>query len=262
MNRLKAITAAILTGALLLTGCGADKEPDPSPPPGPASPQTEWKRPELTAPIETALIALKNMNEMGKARDFVAAAKEFATFREHWEVIRVPLRDEDPKLEQHIEDGAIELDVEFKKPTEQIRVYELDEETVKLGRLLTDAAELLGTPIREELVQKDPTEEIPYNQEQRIEIELVDHKFVPDRIELDQHTKVTFVLINRGAEVHEFAIGYYALEVEEILPGQTKELTFTTIDAGEFEIACHYPGHYEVGMFGTLVVKPAELKQQ
>ncbi|MFZ5822834.1 MAG: cupredoxin domain-containing protein [Bacillota bacterium] len=260
MHRFRYVVAAALLGILILAGCGPAKTPTKPPAQGTNTP-SKPQRPELTAPFESALIALKAMNAAGRTKDFVTAETEFRKFREHWAEIRVKLRDEDPKLEQHIEDGAVELDVEFKKPTDEIRVYELDEETVKLGRLLSKGAELLGVPIREELVQRDPQEEIPYNKEKRIEVSLVDHAFQPKGIEVDQHTKVTFVLTNRGRDIHEFAIGYYALEVEDILPGETKELTFVTIDAGEFEIACHYPGHYEVGMHGTLKVKPAKLKK-
>lgn len=258
MMRSKGVVAVALLGIMLLTGCGPAQE-ETKPPAQPTTPAKQVQRPEMTPDFEGALVALKGMNEAGKVKDFVKAETEFRKYRDHWAKIRTPLRDEDPKLEQHIEDGSTELDHEFTKPEAEIRVYELDEETVKLGRLLSQAAELLGVPIREELVQKDPTMELPYNTEKRIEITLSDHKFQPNIIEVDQHTKVTFVLTNRGAEVHEFAIGYYALEVEEIKAGETKELTFVTIDAGEFEIACHYPGHYEVGMVGTLKVKPAKL---
>lgn len=254
----RAVAAALL-GALLL-GCGPVKR-EAKPPAPPSAETKKVQHPEWTPDFEAALIALKGMNEAGRAKDFAKARQAFTTFREHWAKISPRLREADPRLAQHIEDGAVELDHEFTKPTEAIRVYELDEETVKLGRLLSQAAEYLGVPIRAELVQKDPTQEIPYNQEKRIEISLADHRFEPANIELEQHTRVTFVLTNRGKEVHEFSIGYYGIEVEEIKPGETKELTFVTVDAGEFETACHYPGHYEVGMHGKLTVKPAELKK-
>jgi len=253
------LLALALTGVMLMAGCGPAAKPPTTPT---TDPVVEAKRPELTPPFEAALTALKAMNASAKTRDWVATKTEFTKFRAEWETIRKVLREEDPRLEQHIEDGAVELDHEFTKPPLEIRVYEFDEETVKLGRLLSDAAELLGTPIREDLVQRDPTEEIPYNQEKRIEVSLVDHRIEPAVIELEQHTKVTFVVTNRGRDIHEFMVGYYALEVEDLKPGETKELTFVTIDAGEFETACHYPGHYEVGMFGKMIVKPADLKKQ
>ncbi len=259
-HRYTAALALVLVATLLFAGCGQTPEKPPTTPAAeqPAPP----KRPELTPPFESALIALRDMNEAAKVKDWVKTKNEVTKFRTEWEKVRYVLRDEDPRLEQHIEDGAVELDHELTKPENEIRVYEFDEEAVKIGRLLSQAAELLGTPIKEELIQRDPTAEIPYNKEQRIEVTLVDHKILPEVIEVDQHTKVTFVVTNKGMDNHEFVIGYYALEVEDVKPGETKELTFVTIDAGEFETACHYPGHYEVGMHGKLIVKPAKLKQQ
>lgn len=260
MHPFRRAAAVALLGVMILTGCGPANPPtEPTTQQGGETQKPQ--RPELTPAFEGALVALKEMNAAGKEKDFVAAETAFRTFREHWEEIRTEIRDEDPKLEQHVEDGAVELDVEFKKPEDEIRTYELDEETVKLGRLLSQAAGFLGVPIREDLVQKDPTEELPFNTEKTIEIDLVDHKFEPSVIEVDQHTKLTLRLTNRGKEIHEFALAYYGLEVEDIMPGETKELTIVTIDAGEFEIACYYPGHYEVGMHGTITVKPAELKK-
>lgn len=259
MLRTRYVVAAALLGVMILAGCGPAKNPT-KPPAQQSGENQKPQRPELTAPFEGALIALNAMNEAGRAKDFVKAETEFRKFREHWTEIRTRLRDEDPKLEQHIEDGAVELDHEFTKPKNEIRLFEFDEETVKLGRLLSKGAEYLNVPIRQELVQKDPTEEIPFTKEQRIAVTLVDHRIEPKVIEVDQHTKVTFVVTNRGGEVHELAIGHYALEVEDVKPGETKELTFVTLDAGEFETACHYPGHYEVGMHGTLKVKPANQK--
>ncbi|MDF2630507.1 MAG: hypothetical protein K0R39_4338 [Symbiobacteriaceae bacterium] len=258
MKYLQTALAAMLAGALLLSGCSPK---EPAKPPG----QEVVKgpsRPELIKPIEDSLIALREMNDAGKKQDIPGALAKFQNFRTHWAAVKPALDKEDPKLAVHIEDGAIELDHEFTKPPAEFRFYELDEETVKLGRLLSTAAKLLGVDIRAELVQKDPAVDVPFNQEKRIEIIMVDHKFEPANITVPQHTKVTFVLTNRGKYLHEFELGHYAVELEEVFPGETKEITVVTLDAGEFELACHYPGHYEVGMHGTLKVTPAELKQK
>lgn len=258
MRHLRKALAAILIGAALLVGCSPKEPPKPAP--------TETKngpsRPELIKPIEDSLIALREMNDAGKSKDIPGALAKFQNFRAAWANVKPELEKEDPKLAVHIEDGAIELDHEFTKTPAEFRFYELDEETVKLGRLLSSAAELLGADIRAELVQKDPTLDVPFNKEKRIEITMIDHRFEPTNITVEQHTKVTFVLVNRGKYVHEFELGHYAVELEEVFPGETKEITVVTLDAGEFEIACHFPGHYEVGMHGTLKVTPAELKQK
>ena len=34
----------------------------------------------------------------------------------------------------------------------------------------------------------------------------------------------------------------------EVEPGETGELTYTFDDAGQVQIGCHQPGHYEAGM--------------
>ncbi|PYE55346.1 cupredoxin domain-containing protein [Deinococcus yavapaiensis] len=38
-------------------------------------------------------------------------------------------------------------------------------------------------------------------------------------------------------------------------PGEKAVLTFTPTKKGTFEMACHYPGHYESGMKGAVTVK-------
>lgn len=253
--------AAALTGLLLLVGCSQPQPPKPAGPKPPAG-QTAPKppHPELAQPFEQALLALKAMNETGKQKDFIAAQKHFGDYRANWKPIYAMLKAVDPKLAQHIEDGGVELDHEFTQPADQIRVYELDEETIKLGRLLSTAAEALNVPLRPDLVQKGPSTDTPFNKEVLVEVSLVDHKILPEVIQLSQHDKVTFVIINKGKDLHEFAVGHYAVGEEDMKPGETRTLTLVVLDAGEFETACHIPGHYEVGMFGKLVVKPAALQ--
>jgi uncharacterized cupredoxin-like copper-binding protein len=261
MPHLRILVTAVLAAALLLTGCSRTP-PNPAPGPSTAGQGTAKQRTDLTAPFERTLKDLLAMNASGKQKDIPGAQGHFQEFRTHWTAVKPELAKVDPKLAEHIEQGAVELDVEFAKPAAEFRFYELDEETVKLGRLLSQGAELLKAPIDPALVQKDPTQEIPYNKEVEVAVTLVEHKIQPEVITVDQHDKVTFVVTNKGKEVHEFVLDHYAVELEEVKPGETKRLTVTVLDAGEFETACHIPGHYEVGQFGKLIVKPAELKQK
>ncbi|HEX5500740.1 MAG TPA: plastocyanin/azurin family copper-binding protein, partial [Thermomicrobiales bacterium] len=75
-----------------------------------------------------------------------------------------------------------------------------------------------------------------------------------------------FVVTNTGKSTHEFVIepagaidkaleanGKEA-EAEDIAPGQTKELIWTFDKAGDFQVACHKPGHYEAGMVHPIQV--------
>jgi len=74
----------------------------------------------------------------------------------------------------------------------------------------------------------------------------------------------TFTVTNAGNDVHEFVIEPAGevdapmegevngkdieSEIEDIAPGQTKTLTWTFAEPGQYQFACHLPGHYESGM--------------
>ena len=90
---------------------------------------------------------------------------------------------------------------------------------------------------------------------------------------------VRFVFVNKGEQPHEFMIadaaemaahrqmmqemagmsmesmGHKSPNAISTEPGETRELVWTFTNAGEFQFACNYPGHAEVGMEGRIVVK-------
>ena len=98
--------------------------------------------------------------------------------------------------------------------------------------------------------------------------------FVPERIEVKVGEQVRFRLRNLGELEHEFILGT-AEEIAEhaelmrAMPemdhddangkkvGKKAEgdLVWHFTQAGEFEFACLIPGHREVGMAGTIVVR-------
>jgi uncharacterized cupredoxin-like copper-binding protein len=70
----------------------------------------------------------------------------------------------------------------------------------------------------------------------------------------------TFNITNSGSNVHAFYIekaganhepleanGEEA-EVEDIQPGASASLTWTFTEPGNYQLACHVPGHYPAGM--------------
>lgn len=84
--------------------------------------------------------------------------------------------------------------------------------------------------------------------------------------------EVTLKLTNSGAIEHEFAIlklGEHVTlpfdaddeakifwELEGVAPGGTKSATFTApSEPGEYDVVCGIPGHIELGMTATLIVK-------
>jgi uncharacterized cupredoxin-like copper-binding protein len=103
-----------------------------------------------------------------------------------------------------------------------------------------------------------------------------DMRFKPDRIEVREGQTLRLVVRNRGQLLHEIVIGTRAeldthaalmkkhpgMEHDEpymahVNPGQRGEIVWHFNRAGEFDFACLIPGHYEAGMVGRLVVRPA-----
>jgi uncharacterized cupredoxin-like copper-binding protein len=101
-------------------------------------------------------------------------------------------------------------------------------------------------------------------------------RFSPDRIEVNEGDTVKFVIRNAGKMLHEMVIGtkkeldahaemmkkHPNMEHDEpwmahVEAGKTATLVWRFNRAGEFRYACLLPGHYEAGMVGTIVVKPA-----
>jgi uncharacterized cupredoxin-like copper-binding protein len=101
-------------------------------------------------------------------------------------------------------------------------------------------------------------------------------RFSPERIEARLGETIRFTAHNHGQVMHEFVIGtraenaeHYALmkkfpdmEHDEpwmahVPPGRRGEIVWTFNREGEFEFACLIAGHYEAGMVGRIVVRPA-----
>jgi uncharacterized cupredoxin-like copper-binding protein len=87
--------------------------------------------------------------------------------------------------------------------------------------------------------------------------------FWPNVVTVAEGETVTFHVKNDGKATHEFMLGPLAAaladkegtpELADIAEGETKSLTFTFDGPGPYGFACHAPGHFEVGMFGYIVV--------
>jgi len=110
-----------------------------------------------------------------------------------------------------------------------------------------------------------------------IEIRMTDDmRFSPDRIEVRQGEVVRFVIRNAGKIMHEMVIGtqqeldqhaammmkHPGMEHDEpymahVGPAKRGQITWNFNRPGEFQFACLIAGHYQAGMKGTLIVKPA-----
>nr|WP_281721767.1 cupredoxin family protein [Nitrosomonas nitrosa] len=98
--------------------------------------------------------------------------------------------------------------------------------------------------------------------------------FVPNKIEIRKGEQVRFVVRNAGELDHEFVLATreenrkHAAEMQKnpdmehedpnmkkIGTKKTSELVWRFTKLGTFEFGCLIPGHYESGMFGTIIVK-------
>lgn len=110
-----------------------------------------------------------------------------------------------------------------------------------------------------------------------IKVTAVDLAFKPDSVTVKRGQTVKFVVTDKGKLTHAFVIGpkseqkEHDKEMREMTPaqrrkemaksrngmlldpGQTKALTWTFDTArDQLQYACHVPGHYQAGMYGTI----------
>ncbi len=104
-------------------------------------------------------------------------------------------------------------------------------------------------------------------------------RFTPARIEVREGETIRFVVRNAGKVLHEMVIGtpeelhqhaelmkkHPGMEHDEpymahVSPARQGEIVWLFNRPGTFAFACLLPGHFEAGMVGTIVVRPATLK--
>jgi uncharacterized cupredoxin-like copper-binding protein len=104
-----------------------------------------------------------------------------------------------------------------------------------------------------------------------ITVDMTDNAFNPATAEVPAGAEVTLNLSNSGTVEHEFVIMklgtqatlpfdaddepnvYWEVELNQ---GESSTVTFTApSEAGTYELVCGTPGHLELGMLGSLIVK-------
>jgi uncharacterized cupredoxin-like copper-binding protein len=104
-----------------------------------------------------------------------------------------------------------------------------------------------------------------------ITVDMSDNTFNPATVEVPAGAEVTLNLSNSGTVEHEFVIMKLGTQVSqpfddndesnvyweaELDAGESATVTFTApSDAGTYELVCGTPGHLELGMLGSLIVK-------
>jgi uncharacterized cupredoxin-like copper-binding protein len=109
----------------------------------------------------------------------------------------------------------------------------------------------------------------------QVQVTLTDFKIDSSLTTFSVGVPYHFVVTNKGAVAHEFAImppeqGTQGSDTQlpstalagilgkDLTPGATKTLDYTftqAAPAGSLEFACHLPGHYEAGMHTPIVVQ-------
>jgi uncharacterized cupredoxin-like copper-binding protein len=101
---------------------------------------------------------------------------------------------------------------------------------------------------------------------ENVAVTLNDFTVTPSQTTLKVGVPYTFTITNDGKAQHELVLekatdvdvplqasGHEA-EAEAIDPGTSKTLEWTFTAPGEYQLACHVPGHFEAGMFVKIEV--------
>lgn len=106
-----------------------------------------------------------------------------------------------------------------------------------------------------------------------IKVTALDIKYDKPKMRIKAGETIRFLVTNTGKLRHEFMLGDAAEQKEHaemmkqmpdmvhedantltLEPGETKSLVWQFTKAGELEVACHIPGHYEAGMKSSVRV--------
>jgi uncharacterized cupredoxin-like copper-binding protein len=98
-----------------------------------------------------------------------------------------------------------------------------------------------------------------------VQITLSEFKIESPQTTFDTGTPYRFVIKNEGTVAHDWSImprgetdesqTLAKVDEDELPPGATVTKEFTFTEAGDFEFACHVPGHYEAGMLLPITVQ-------
>jgi len=104
-------------------------------------------------------------------------------------------------------------------------------------------------------------------------------RFDPPAIKVKAGSTVKFIVTNKGEVVHAWSLGTIKEQEEHeegmedvpmskmmthmngeangfvLKPGETKTLVWTFTKDGEIQYACHIPGHYASGMYGSITIE-------
>ena len=101
-----------------------------------------------------------------------------------------------------------------------------------------------------------------------ITVTLADFSITMSQATVGVNAPLVFTITNNGAVQHEmvlegrgvhdepFTLNDKTSEAEDIEPGETRTFEWTLTEAGEYQLACYKPGHFEQGMVAYFTVEP------
>jgi uncharacterized cupredoxin-like copper-binding protein len=99
-----------------------------------------------------------------------------------------------------------------------------------------------------------------------VKVTLRDFTVTMSRRQLPAGKTIRFMISNRGKAMHEAVLEPFGAddkalsvrgkkyEADDIAPGTTRTVTWTVPQAGKYQLACHMPGHFQMGMKTTFRV--------
>ncbi len=103
------------------------------------------------------------------------------------------------------------------------------------------------------------------NSPSQVQVTLTEFKFDSSLTTFAVNTPYHFVIKNAGTTAHEWMImprgetdvskALVKVGQDQLTPGATVTEDFTFTKPGDYEVACHMPGHYEAGMKLDITVK-------
>jgi uncharacterized cupredoxin-like copper-binding protein len=129
-----------------------------------------------------------------------------------------------------------------------------------------DGTTTVSIYLTEKTEEAAPTAGTPTASESDVAVTLNDFTVTPSQTEFKVGVPYTFTVTNQGKAQHELVIekatdvdvplqmpGHQA-EAEAVDPGTVKTLQWTFTEPGDYQLACHVPGHFEAGMYAKIHV--------
>lgn len=89
----------------------------------------------------------------------------------------------------------------------------------------------------------------------RVSVTLVDYRIEASHTWVKKGDLVALTVTNRGHDIHELEVEGYDQELEDLLPGETRTLTFRADRSGPLVLVCRLADHFERGMRTTIQVQ-------